>query len=139
MDEETRAKKAVEAAVEAAMEVTDRFMATFNAKDAAGHAATLGYPHVRMASNGVRSWETEAEATAVMEEAFERLTELVGWDHSDWNERRVVHAWPDKVHLAVGFSRRKADGTEIGSYEAIYVILDTVDGWRIQARSSSAP
>ena len=130
------------AAVDAAMAVTDAFLATFNAGDPAGHAATLAYPHVRLASGTVRIWETEAEATEAMAANIPLLRDRAAWDHSEWDHRRVVHEGPGKVHLDVQFTRYRADGSVIGVYPAVYVIVDTGDaggGWRIQARSSFAP
>jgi len=43
-----------ETAVAGATGATDAFLERFNAGDAAGHAATLAYPHVRLASGRVR-------------------------------------------------------------------------------------
>jgi hypothetical protein len=123
------------------MAVTDAFLATFNASDAAGHAATLAYPHVRLASGTVRLWDTQEEATEVMARNMVLLRERVGWDHSRWDHRNVIHVGEDKVHLDVQFTRYRGDGSVIGVYPAVYVIVRTeADGeWRIQARSSFAP
>jgi hypothetical protein len=127
--------------VSAAMAVTDAFLGTFNALDAAGHAATLAYPHVRLASGTVRIWESEDEATAAMERNMGLLRDRVGWDHSRWDHRNVIHVGEDKVHLDVQFTRYRADGSVIGVYPAVYVIVRDADTgeWRIQARSSFAP
>ena len=126
--------------ISAAMDVTDAFLATFNALDAAGHAATLAYPHVRLASGTVRVWESQDESTAAMERNMGLLRERVGWDHSRWDHRNVIHVGEDKVHLDVQFTRYRADGSVIGVYPAVYAIVRTSDGdWRIQARSSFAP
>jgi hypothetical protein len=95
-----------------AMAVTDAFLATFNAGDARGHAETLGYPHVRLRA---------------------------GWDHSEWDHRRVIQGTDDKVHLDVQFTRYRADGSVIGVYPAVYVVVLEDAGWRIQCRSSFAP
>jgi hypothetical protein len=124
---------------EAAMAVTDAFLATFNDRDAAGHAATLAYPHVRLASGTVRIWDDAGEATAAMEQSMRLLSDRVGWDHSVWDHRTVIHEADDKVHLDVQFTRYRADGSVIGVYPAVYAIVRTDDGWRIQARSSFAP
>jgi hypothetical protein len=126
--------------ISAAMAVTDAFLATFNAGDPAGHTATLAYPHVRLASGTVRLWETQEEATEVMARNMDLLRDRVGWDHSRWDHRNVIHVGEDKVHLDVQFTRYRADGSVIGVYPAVYVIVRTGDGdWRIQARSSFAP
>jgi hypothetical protein len=122
-----------------ALEVTDEFMASFNARDAAAHARTLAYPHVRLAGGTVRTWQRADEATSAMEQVFTALTEQVGWDHSGWDHRRVVHARSDKVHLDVQFTRYRRDGSVIGIYPAVYVVVAQQGTWLIQARSSFAP
>jgi hypothetical protein len=122
-----------------ALATTDAFLATFNAGDARGHAATLAYPHIRLASGDVRIWPTIERATAAMEQVFPALRAATGGDHSVWDHRHVIHAGADKVHLDVQFTRYRADGSVIGTYPAIYVVITTDEGWRIQARSSFAP
>jgi hypothetical protein len=127
------------AAMAGAMDVTDEFLATFNAGDASGHAATLAYPHVRLASGTVRIWSTLDEAIAAMQQAMPALREHVAWHHSKWDHREVIHAGPAKVHLDVQFTRYRADGSVIGVYPAVYVVVDHDGDWRIQCRSSFAP
>jgi hypothetical protein len=125
--------------VAGALGVTDRFLATFNGGDAWGHAATLAFPHVRLASGQVRIWATLDEAGAAMEVAIPALR-AAGWDHSRWDHREVIHTGPGKVHLDVQFTRYRADGSVIGVYPAVYVVVaDDGGDWRIQARSSFAP
>jgi hypothetical protein len=126
-------------AVEGAMAVTDAFLATFNAGDARGHAETLAYPHIRLASGAVRVWNGADEATAAMELAITALRERAGWDHSRWDHRRVIHSGDDKVHLDVQFTRYRADESVIGIYPAVYVIVSKDARWLIQCRSSFAP
>lgn len=122
-----------------AMAATDAFMSGFNAGDARAHAESLHYPHLRLASGTVRIWETLEAAVAAMEQSFPRLRTL-GWDHSGWDHRRVIHVGPGKVHLDVQFTRYRADGSVIGVYPAVYVVVEGDDRrWRIQCRSSFAP
>ena len=125
--------------VAAAFEIADEFLRTFNALDAAGHAATLAYPHVRLASGTVRIWETIEDATDQMATNMALIRDRLGWDHSEWDHKRLIHAGPGKVHLDVQFTRYRPDGSVIGVYPAVYVVVQTDDGWRIQARSSYAP
>jgi hypothetical protein len=126
-------------AVASAMATADEFLRTFNALDAAGHAATLGYPHVRLASGTVRVWETLEEATEQMTTNMALIRERLGWDHSEWDHKNLIHSGPGKVHLDVQFTRYRADGSVIGVYPAVYVVVETDAGWKIQARSSYAP
>src|SRR5262245_8536895 len=126
-------------AVDGALAVTDAFLATFNAGDAPGHAATLAYPHVRLASGTVRIWNDIDEAVPAMELAIAALRDRAGWDHSEWDHRNVIHARGEKVHLDVQFTRYRANGSVIGVYPAVYVILRNPTSWLIQCRSSFAP
>ena len=121
-----------------ALSVTDAFLQSFNAGDADGHARTLAYPHVRLASGAVLVWQTLEEAIPAMEQAIAALRR-VGWDHSVWDHRRVIHSGPDKVHLDVLFTRYRKDGSVIGVYPAVYVVVSQSATWLIQARSSFAP
>lgn len=125
--------------VAAAFEIADEFLRTFNALDAAGHAATLAYPHVRLASGTVRIWQDVDEATEAMTTNMALIRDRLGWDHSEWDHKRLIHAGPGKVHLDVQFTRYRPDGSVIGVYPAVYAVVQTDDGWRIQARSSYAP
>ncbi len=124
------------AAVRAAQEVLDRFMATFNQRDMNGWSATLNYPHVRFASGTVKVWETEAEFRATP--PFEALAKL-GWDHSHWLSREVVMASPAKVHIATTFQRFNENNESIGVYQSLYIVTRVNGEWGIQSRSSLAP
>ena len=126
-------------AVAAAMATADEFLATFNARDPAGHAATLAYPHVRLASGHIRIWDTIEEAREAMSVGIPALAERAGWHHSEWDHKRLIHAGPGKVHLDVQFTRYREDGSMIGVYPAVYVVVERDGAWRIQARSSYAP
>ncbi len=124
--------------VEAAMATTDAFLATFNEGDARGHALTLAYPHVRLASGRVRIWETIDDAIPAMEAGIAALRSS-GWDHSVWNHRNVIHTGETKVHLDVQFTRYREDKSVIGVFPAVYVIVAQDGRWLIQCRSSFAP
>ncbi len=122
-----------------AMAITDEFLERFNAGDARGHAETLAYPHVRLASGTVRIWQSVEEATSFMGVSIPLLQERTGWHHSEWDHRRVIHDTDTKVHLDVQFTRYRTDGSVIGVYPAVYVVVLEDAGWRIQCRSSFAP
>jgi hypothetical protein len=127
-----------DARVAEALRTTDAFLERFNAQDPAGHVATLAFPHVRLASGRVRVWQAEDEAVSALEKAFPALR-AAGWDHSEWDHRNVIHSGEGKVHLDVQFTRYRADGSVIGVYPAVYVVVESDGRWRIQCRSSFAP
>jgi hypothetical protein len=122
---------------QAAMRTLDAYMAAFNARDVEAWIRTLSFPHVRIASGRVAVFPDAAAYRENFE--FKRFVEETGWSRSEWTERRVVQAGPDKVHLAVVFTRFREDGSVLARFEALYVVT-LVDGhWGVQARSSYAP
>jgi hypothetical protein len=121
----------------AALEVVQRFIDTFNARDTAAHRATLHYPHVRLASGEVAIARTPEEYAPRFD--FARFAEATGWHHSTLDSAEVIQSFPDKVHVAVQFSRWRADGSRIGVYHAIYVVTKQGQRFGIQCRSSTAP
>lgn len=121
----------------AARQVMTDFLAAFNARDEAAWADTLLFPHVRLASGAVRVYPDRQAFLAEMD--LGQFAEQSGWDHSTWDDMRVVQSSPDKVHIAVTFSRFDADGGLIGSYDSLYVIERAGGRWGVRARSSFAP
>ena len=55
---------AVEDQSAAAMKALDEYMAAFNSRDEKAWAATLNYPHVRMAGGEVKVWQTSEDYCA---------------------------------------------------------------------------
>ena len=120
--------------VAGALAALDRFMAALNRRDEPGVNAALHFPHVRLASGAVRIWETPGSY---------RIADFLGragdgWHESRWDERLVVHAGADKVHLDVQFSRWRGDGSLIGRYRSLWIVTAHDRRWGVQARSSFA-
>jgi hypothetical protein len=124
-------------AAAAALDVMDRFLAAFNARDVGGWADTLLYPHVRFAGGRVTTYPDRDAFIA--DNHLDALAAGEGWDHSTWDSREIVQESDSKVHIATVFSRYHADGTRYASYQSLYIV-EQVDGkWGIRARSSFAP
>jgi hypothetical protein len=117
----------------AALSVLDAYIAAYNARDESAFVATLHFPHVRIAGdrvsvfNGIADYMHELELTKG------------GWDYSTWTDRRIVQSGPTKVHVAARFTRFRAGGVPIGSYDSLYVIVLRNGRWGVLARSSYAP
>jgi hypothetical protein len=121
------------AAAAAALDVLDRFMAALNARDEAALAATLHFPHYRLAGGRMRVWEgPDGYLAGFLARAG------ADWHESRWDFRRVIAAGPDKVHLNVQFTRCRADGTAIGQYRSLWVVTRRDGRWAVQLRSSFA-
>lgn len=118
----------------AALAVLERHIAALNARDPAAIAATLHFPHYRLAGAGMRVWESPARY-------FEDFQARAGgdWHHSAWDYRKVIAASADKVHLDVQFTRYRSDDSAIASYRSIWVVTRIDGKWAAQLRSSFAP
>lgn len=124
-------------AIEEGMKALDNFMEAFNARDPKAWAATLIYPHVRLASGAVRTWETEEEYADYMD--FDSFAERFGWDHSHWLSREVIGASADKVHFNTVFQRFNEKNEPIATYNSLYIVTKVDGRWGTQFRSSYAP
>jgi len=113
----------------------DDFMTTFNSRDPQKWAATLNFPHVRLAGGQVVVWETPADYAKAND-----LTAFAqgGWAYSRWDWRHLVQASDDKLHFTVQFTRYKQDGTKIASFESLYIVTKQAGHWGVAARSSYA-
>ena len=123
------------------------FFDRFNAKDAEGWAAAMSYPHVRVSasappSRGGRFDPRTASfltpmpsdyASMATDAGWERF-EATGWVRTQGLEPRRVHETDDKVHLAGGWTRFRADDSPIISNRVLYVLTRLEQGWGIQAR-----
>ncbi len=129
--------RADEAANAAALKVMDAFMAAFNARDVEAWAGTFLYPHVRFASGKVTVFPDRAAFIAA--NGISALIAGEGWHHSGWDSLEVVQSSADKVHIAVSFTRYRADGEKYASYPSLYIVERGESGWGVRARSSFAP
>lgn len=122
-----------DAAVAAAREVMARHLAALNARDNMALTATLHFPHYRLSLGRLQTWEKPDTYFADFLARAEP-----DWARSRWDFLNVVAAGPEKVHLDVGFTRLRADGTPLGTYRSLWVIARLDERWAAQLRSSFA-
>src|SRR5271170_2959194 len=115
------------ASVTAAMKCLDDFMVAFNARDIEAWQKTFNFPSVRLASNTL----TIIDADYHRPEMFGRGA-LAEWDRSAWARREVIHAGDDKVHIDTRFVRYRADGSELGAFDSIYVVTREDGHWGVK-------
>ena len=111
-------------------------MAALNAYDAKAMDAELHFPHVRLAGGKLVTYEKPGSNPM---DLFEKLRREEGWHHSAWNRREVVQRSSSKVHMAVNYTRYRSDGSVIGHYDSLYVLVLKDGRWGVQARSSFGP
>jgi len=117
------------------MKVLDDYMTTFNAHDLKGWEGTYQFPHHRLASGKLTTLERAGLRDST--KAFAAL-EKSGWHHSKWDHRNIIQASGDKIHVDTQFSRYRADGSKIGSYESLYILTLENGRWGVKMRSSYA-
>ncbi|MCB1647244.1 MAG: hypothetical protein KDI36_17410 [Pseudomonadales bacterium] len=122
-------------AEQAAIQAVHDFIETFNAQDHERHAATLNYPHVRLAAGRFTQTDS-AEQFAELSRQGEARLAAEGWHHTIVSNLEVVHSGEDKVHLALTNDRCDANGQVYHRFDTLW-IATLVDGkWGIQFRSS---
>ena len=115
--------------------VLDEYMATFNAKSLRAWEATYHFPHYRLASGQLSILTKAGQRDSAS--VFGPL-QRAGWAYSRWDHRQVVQASDEKVHVDTRYSRYRADGSKIGSYESLYVLTKENGKWGVTLRSSFA-
>ena len=108
-------------------------MAAANRRDLDGVRATSRFPHVLFSLATVTHYPAAADFSFA---AFDARTSGQGWSHSTFDSHDVLMSGPDKAHLDIGFTRWRADGSKIGAYHAMYIVVRIDGRWGIQARSS---
>ena len=116
------------------MKVLDDYMNAWNRKDLVGWESTFQFPHYRLASGKM----SVLEKPGLQDAAKVWASAGPDWHHSGWDRRRIVHASTDKVHVDTKFTRYRADGTKIGSYESLYIVTRENGRWGVKMRSSFA-
>ncbi|MBT3661748.1 MAG: hypothetical protein HOK25_08970 [Rhodospirillaceae bacterium] len=120
----------------AGRELLHKFMAALNAHNAAGMDACLHFPHMRIGNGRVDVWD---EPGANPMDMFERLKREDGWHSSTWDDIQLVQWGPLKAHFTLDFTRYREDGSIIGVYETLCILMLKDGKWGMHARSSYGP
>jgi len=110
----------------------DRFLETFNSRDKHAWSDSLNFPHVRPSPFG-RIAVAESREQYVAAVDYERII-ASGWDHSEWDYKRVLHTAPDKIHVAGQWSRFDLAGKKILTTPIVYIVTRNAQQWGIQSR-----
>jgi hypothetical protein len=116
------------------MKVLDEYMEAWNRKDLAAWERTFHFPHYRLASGRMNVLDKPGMQDAA------RVWASAGsdWHHSKWDRRRIISSSPNKVHVDTKFTRYRADGSKIGTYESLYIVTKEDGRWGVKLRSSYA-
>jgi hypothetical protein len=122
-------------ATDEALAVVDRYLAALNARDTVAIRDAFNFPHLRIGATGrLARFEQPQDYDF---DHFHRITRKDGWDHTRWDRTEVVYATEGKAHVAVDFTRYRADGSVIGRYFSLYVVTCQEGHWGIQVGSGN--
>ena len=116
---------------ESALVAVHAYLDTFNAGDAAAHAATLQYPSYLVDAVG----DTNVFPT---QDGYESMVDgyKAPWHHESFDETHVVQESPTKVHVRVRITRYAEDNTSLGSHGSLWVVTCREGRWGIVVRST---
>ena len=120
---------------EAGKAIARAYMDAFNSGDISTQADTFNFPHIRLAEGQFTVIETREDYLkngARMQAALE----AEGWHHTVLESLEVIQEGPDKVHLIIENTRRRADGTVYNRFKTLWIATLQDGHWGIQFRSS---
>jgi hypothetical protein len=114
----------------------DRYLETWNTRDAERWATALHFPHVRPGAGDFEVWATRDEYIARSD--FDRVL-ATGWVATRWDDQRVLHVGHDKVHVAGWWNRVDAKGTSLLRGQMVYIVTQRDGLWRLEVRFAAGP
>jgi hypothetical protein len=115
----------------------ERYREAFNTRNVSGMVAEMHFPHRRLSGkNKFEVWETADEYRVSRGEAMTASLSAEGWSQTATTSIEAVQSGHEKVHLALGHSRQRADGTEYNAFATLWIITKIAGRWGIQFRSS---
>ena len=131
----TEKSPAIIAAESAALEVLDLHLEARNNLDPELISSANNYPNARILINFIQVFDTYESYRDFEEQFVMPQQEASEWDHSVWDEIRIIQSSEDKVHLAVNWSRINGDGDRFLSRPQFYFVTNLEGHWGIQIRS----
>ena len=112
----------------------ERYFFSLNAKDPQGISVACHFPHFRvMGNNNVYEWKTGDDLFLW----FQNHVSDDGWGYSELGELSLEKFSDTKYHALVRFGRYQADGTIIGLYKSLYIVIFKDGRWGITGGSGS--
>ena len=129
-------KDATDLRAHMALQALDRYLETWNSRDAERWATSLNFPHVRPGPGAFELFRTPAQYVASVNFA---ATLATGWHHSEWTTRRVLQVGADKVHVSGSWLRYTEDGKEMVGTSVTYIVTNQNGKWGVLSRFAAGP
>ena len=114
-----------------AMVALDRYLETWNSRDAMTWASSLHFPHVRP---GPGAFEMTRSAEEYVRGVNFEQTLKTGWHHSEWVTREVLQIGVDKIHASGTWQRYTAGDKPLAGSDITYILTRRDGRWGVQAR-----
>ena len=112
----------------------DHYFSSLNAADLQGVSVACHFPHFRvMGNNIVYVWKTADDLVT----GFQSHVSDDGWGYSELDELTMEKFSDHKYHASLKFGRYQADGTLIGNYKSLYIVIFKEGRWGITGGSGS--
>ena len=119
---------------QAVKDAIDHYFSSLNAKDPQGVSVACHFPHFRvMGNNTVYEWKTADDLFTW----FQSHVSDDGWGYSELDELTLEKFSDHKYHASLKFGRYQADGTLIGNYKSLYIVILKDGRWGITGGSGS--
>ena len=82
-------------------------------------------------------WEGADMDDVYLERTRAKLGEI-GWHHSVWTRREIIHCSDEKIHVDTQFTRYREDGSVIAAHDSLYILTWVNNKWGVKMRSSYA-
>ena len=118
-----------------AIGVLDTHLEARNSSDPDLISSANNYPNVRLITNQMQVFDTYEIYRDYEEAIFMPALSASEWDHSEWEEIKIFQSSPDKVHIAVIFTRFDGQNNKIFRAPQVYIVTNQENHWGIQVRS----
>ncbi|XOV87781.1 MAG: hypothetical protein ACFHX7_22975 [Pseudomonadota bacterium] len=114
----------------------DRYLETWNTRSPERWITAMHFPHIRPGAGDFGISRTADDYLRGVD--FDR-TLASGWRYTRWDDQRVIHVAPRKVHVSGWWHRFLEDGSTQMKGQMTYIVTE-IDGiWRIQLRFAAGP
>ena len=119
---------------QAVKDAIDHYFSSLNAADLQGVSVACHFPHFRvMGNNIVYEWKTADDLVTW----FQSHVSDDGWGYSELDELTLEKFSDQKYHASLKFGRYQADGTLIGNYKSLYIVIFKDGRWGITGGSGN--
>ena len=119
---------------QAVKDAINHYFSSLNAADLQGVSVACHFPHFRvMGNNIVYQWKTADDLVTW----FQSHVSDDGWGYSELDELTLEKFNDQKYHASLKFGRYQADGTLIGNYKSLYIVIFKDGRWGITGGSGS--